>query len=84
MRNKSPLQLFRLERSLSRNELSSFADFESRERTALSLAIARCESGLEDPDDNVCLKFLWAVLKKKGFSHIKEAQQNWYESQQGN
>lgn len=81
-KDQSPLQLFRLARSLNRNELASFATFEPKERTTLSLAIARCESGLDDPSANRSdMNFLWAILERKGQPQIKKAQQEWYEQQ---
>jgi len=78
-KNQSPLQLFRLAKSLNRTELASLAAFEASERTTLKLAIARCESGLDDPN-NRDMDFLWAMLKKRG-QPLKEAQQEWYEQQ---
>lgn len=77
---KSPLKMARTGMDLSRGELASLA-FPSRddhvEKTQLANAIARCEAGLLEPEDDASLKFLFDRLAGHGYKSLMEEQQAW-------
>ncbi len=80
MKEKSPLARLRKERGLSRSELASLAfPDDSKIRTQLSNAIARCEAGF--PSQGWELGTLWVKLKEQGID-IEGKQSIWIEANQ--
>lgn len=76
---KSPLEMFRKEGGLSRNELASLGiEDDPKLKTLISQAIARCEAGLESAD-HYCIKLLWIKLAEQGVKELEQRQRAWLE-----
>jgi hypothetical protein len=76
----SPLKIVRLEMDLSRSELASLVYHrreDHAEKVQLSQAIARCEAGLLEPDNDPVLNYLFDSLAKQGYKTLKDDQVAW-------